>query len=189
MGLRQVFGLYLIPVTGNLGIGREPFSTAIAVANLVWGVSAVAAGMVADRYGAGRVIVTGVLATMLGVYLMYAAQSSFDLMLSGVLIGIGVGGTGITSLVGAVGRAAPADKRLSVIASLGIAGGIGGFIAFPFTHLLIDSVGWKTSLLILMATAAIMLPLAWPLRGEPNPAAGLVDGQTLTQLPQYRVCA
>jgi predicted MFS family arabinose efflux permease len=118
---------------------------------------------------------------MLGVYLMYAAQSSFDLMLSGVLIGIGVGGTGITSLVGAVGRAAPADKRLSAIASLGIAGGIGGFIAFPFTHLLIDSVGWKTSLLILMATAAIMLPLAWPLRGEPNPAAGLVDGQTLSQ--------
>jgi cyanate permease len=104
MGLRQVFGLYLMPVTGDLGIGREPFSTAMAVANLVWGVGAVACGMIADRYGAGRVIVTGVLATMLGVYLMYAAQSSFDLMLSGVLLGIGVGGTGFPSLVGAVGR-------------------------------------------------------------------------------------
>jgi predicted MFS family arabinose efflux permease len=181
VGLRQVFGLYLMPVTGNLGIGREPFSTAMAVANLVWGVGAVACGMIADRYGAGRVIVTGVLATMLGVYLMYAAQSSFDLMLSGVLLGIGVGGTGFPSLVGAVGRAAPPDKRLSAIASLGMAGGIGGFIAFPYTHLLIDYVGWKTSLLILMATAAIMLPLAWPLRGKPNAAAGPIDGQTLSQ--------
>lgn len=181
MGLRQVFGLYLQPVTTDLAIGREPFSSAMATANLVWGIGAVGAGMIADRYGAGRVIVTGVLSTMLGIYLMYAAQSSFDLMLSGVLLGIGVAGTGITSLVGAVGRAAPPDKRLSAIASLGMAGGIGGFIAFPYTHLLIDWVGWKASLLILVGTCAIMMPLAWPLSGKPSAAAGLIDNQTLGQ--------
>ena len=58
MGLRQVMGLYLPPMTKELGIGREPFSTAMAVANLVWGLGAVFAGMIADRYGAGRVVVT-----------------------------------------------------------------------------------------------------------------------------------
>src|SRR5512145_3460922 len=89
MGLRQVMGLYLPPMTTALGIGVEPFSTAMAVANLIWGIGAVFAGLIADRYGAGRVIVGGVLATVAGMYVMYAARSSFDLMVSGVLLGIG----------------------------------------------------------------------------------------------------
>jgi len=179
MGLRQVMGLYLPPMTTELGIGREPFSTAMAVANLTWGLGAVLAGMVADRYGAGRVVVSGVLATMAGMYVMYAARNGFDLMLSGILLGIGVSGTGLTSLVGAVGRAAPPDKRTSAIASLGMAGGIGGFVAFPYTHLLMDIAGWQLSLLLLMTTTSIMLPLAWPLRGKPSATGGLMAEQTL----------
>ena len=117
MGLRQVMGLYLQPMTTGLGIGREPFSTAMAVANLIWGIGAVFAGMIADRYGAGRVVVGGTVATIAGFYVMYAAQTPFDLMLSGVLLGIGVSGTGLTALVGAAGRAAPAEKRTAAIAS------------------------------------------------------------------------
>jgi predicted MFS family arabinose efflux permease len=179
MGLRQVMGLYLPPMTKDLGIGREPFSTAMAVANLVWGVGAVFAGMIADRFGAARVVVGGTIATMAGMYVMYAAQSGFDLLVSGVLLGIGVSGTGITSLVGAVGRAAPPDKRTSAIASLGMASGIGGFVAFPYTHLLMDLFGWQTSLLLLLATTAVVMPLAWTLSGKPAPGSGLIDTQTL----------
>ncbi len=178
MGLRQVMGLYLQPMTMELGVGREPFSTSMAVANLLWGIGAVGAGMVADRYGAGRVVVGGALATMAGLYVMFAAQSSFDLMLSGVLLGIGVSGTGITALVGAAGRAAPPDKRTAAIASLGMASGIGGFVAFPYTHVLMDTLGWKGSLLVLIATMTLVLPLAWPLSGKPA-AGSLVDNQTL----------
>jgi predicted MFS family arabinose efflux permease len=180
MGIRQVMGLYLPPMTRDLGIGREPFSTAMAVANLIWGIGAVFAGMVADRYGAGRVVVGGTIATMAGMYVMYAAQGPFDLMLSGVLLGIGVSGTGITALVGAAGRAAPPDKRTAAIASLGMAAGIGGFVAFPYTHLLMDLVGWQVSLLLLGATMAAVLPLAWPLSGKPTDSS-LVDQQTLGQ--------
>lgn len=180
MGLRQVMGLYLQPMTTELGIGREPFSTSMAVANLIWGIGAVAAGMVADRYGAGRVVVGGALATMAGLYIMFSAQSSFDLMLSGVLLGIGVSGTGITALVGAAGRAAPPDKRTAAIASLGMASGIGGFVAFPYTHVLMDTLGWKGSLLVLIATMMLVLPLAWPLSGKPA-AGSLMDNQTLSE--------
>jgi predicted MFS family arabinose efflux permease len=180
MGLRQVMGLYLQPITTGLGIGREPFSTAMAVANLIWGVGAVFAGMVADRYGAGRVVVGGTIATIAGFYVMYAAQTPFDLMLSGVLFGIGVSGTGLTALVGAAGRAAPPDKRTAAIASLGMASGIGAFVAFPFTHLLMDLVGWQMSLLYLAATTAVVVPLAWPISGKPT-ASGMVDDQTLWQ--------
>ena len=179
MGLRQVMGLYLPPMTKELGIGREPFSMAMAVANLVWGFGAIFAGMIADRYGAGRVVVAGTVATMAGMYLMYAAQSGYDLLISGVLLGIGVSGAGLNSLVGAVGRAAPPDKRTSAIASLGMAAGIGGFVAFPYTHLLMDTFGWKTSLLLLLATTGVMLPLARTMAGKPTAGAGMVDTQGL----------
>jgi predicted MFS family arabinose efflux permease len=178
MGIRQVMGLYLPPMTAALGIGVEPFSTAMAVANLIWGIGAVFAGMIADRYGAGRVVVGGVVATVAGLYIMYAARSPLDLMVSGVLLGIGVSGTAITALVGAAGRAAPPEKRTAAIAALGMAGGIGGFVAFPYTHVLMDLVGWQMSLLVLAVTMAAVLPLAWPLSGKPT-AGGLADNQTL----------
>lgn len=164
MGLRQVMGLYLRPVTMDLGLGREPFSNALAIANLVWGFAAIVTGGVADRFGAGRVVAFGALCTMSGLYFMAIAQSSVALMISGVLLGLGVSGTGVTALVGAVGRAAPAERRTAAIASLGMASGIGGFLAFPYAHVLIEALGWRTSLMALTATGATMLPLALSLR-------------------------
>lgn len=179
MGLRQVMGLYLKPMTTELDIGREPFSNAMAIANLVWGVGAVLAGAIADKYGAGRVIVGSALSTSVGLYLMYAAQSPMELYVSGVLLGIGVCGTGVTALVGAVGRLVVAEKRIAAIASLGMAGGIGGFIAFPYAHVLIEWLGWQMSLLVLAATAAAMIPLAWPLSGKPSTQLSALKPQSL----------
>jgi hypothetical protein len=43
-----------------------------------------------------------------------------------------------------------ASTRLHV--GTGDSVGIGGFIAFPYTHLLMDFAGWKASLLLLMST-------------------------------------
>jgi predicted MFS family arabinose efflux permease len=181
MGLRQVMGLYLKPMTNELDIGREPFSNAMAIANLVWGVGAVAAGAIADKYGAGRVIVGSALSTSLGLYLMYAATSPMELYVSGVLLGIGVCGTGVTALVGAVGRLVVAEKRTAAIASLGMAGGIGGFIAFPYAHVLIEWLGWQMSLIVLAVTAAAMIPLAWPLSGKPKTQDANLKPQSLKE--------
>jgi MFS family permease len=180
MGLRQVTGLYLPHMTRELGIGREPFSTAMAVANLVWGIGAVFMGAIADRYGAGRVLVMGTLASAAGFWLMSIGQPNSILLLSGVLMGIGVAGTGMTALVGAVGRAAPAEKRTAAIAALGMAGGIGGFVAFPFAHLTIEWTNWHTSLLILAGASLAMLPLAIPLSGRP-PVMSTARAQTLRE--------
>ncbi len=167
MGLRQVMGLFLTPMTTELKIGREPFSLAMAIANLIWGFASVPLGMIADRYGTARVLIMGALATMGGLYLMYVAQSGTDLIVSGVLLGIGIGGTGITALVGAVGRAAPPDKRPQALASLGMAAGLGGFIAFPYTHLFMEWLGWKQALLVIIATLALIIPLSYVLGSRP----------------------
>jgi MFS family permease len=181
MGLRQVMGLYLQPMTTQLGVGREAFSTAMAIANLLWGIGAVFAGAIADKYGAGRVVIAGALFTVAGLFAMYSARNAADLIGSGVLLGLGVSGTGITALVGAVGRAVPPDRRTQAIASLGMAGGIGGFIAFPYAHILIEKLGWKASLIVLMMTAAAMLPLAWAVAGQPAAPLSNVKKQTLKE--------
>ena len=169
MGRAQSMGLYLQPVTGALAIGREPFGLAMALTQLIMGFGAPLSGGLIDSLGAGRIIAACVLATIAGLYVMYAAASPGDLLVSGVLMGIGVSGTGVTSLVGTIGRLAPPEKRLSAMASVGMAAGIGGFVALPVMHLLIELAGWKQSLLWLMAITALLIPLALPIGGKPAP--------------------
>jgi predicted MFS family arabinose efflux permease len=181
MGRTQSMGLYLPPVTKALDIGREPFGLAMAMAQLTMGLGAPFSGGLIDKFGAGRIIVLCVLAAIGGLYLMYAATSANDLLISGVLLGIGVSGTGVTALVGTIGRLAPPEKRLSAIASIGMAAGIGGFVALPVMHLLIELVGWQQSLVWLMVITALLIPLAWPIGGKPIRRDGPVRDQTLME--------
>ena len=167
MGRAQSMGLYLQPVTKALGVGREAYGLAMAMSQLMMGLFAPVTGALIDKYGAGRLVALCLLTTMGGLWFMYAATSSLSLIVSGVLMGIGVSGTGFTSLVGAVGRMAPPDKRMSAIASMGMAAGIGGFVALPVMHVLIEQVGWQSSLLWLMAITALLIPLAWPSAASP----------------------
>lgn len=179
MGLRQVMGLYLVPVTETLGLGRESFALAIAIANLVWGISAPFTGAVSDRYGTGVVVVFGAVTTMLGLLLMYMAQSELDLFLSGIFMGFGVAGAGVNAVVGAVGRAAPPEDRSAAIASVGMGSGVGILVALPYAHLLMEQYGWQTSLVVLAATASLILLLAWPVSGRPAPEVSAVPPQSL----------
>jgi MFS family permease len=167
MGRTQSMGLDLPLVTNALDVGREPFGLAMALAQLMMGFGAPLSGGLIDRFGAGRIIMVCVVAAIAGLYFMYSAVSTVDLLISGILMGVGVSGTGVTSLVGTIGRFAPAQKRLSAIASIGMAAGIGGFVALPVMHLLIELVGWKQSLIWLMAITALLIPLAWPISGVP----------------------
>ncbi len=112
---------------------------------------------------------------------MYAASSPNDLLISGLLLGIGVSGTGITALLGTIGRLAPPEKRLSAMASIGMAAGIGGFVSLPVMHYLIEFAGWRGSLLWLMAITGLLILLAWPLRGRPASGGGTMPAQTVRE--------
>src|ERR1700748_614100 len=69
MGLRQSLGLFLSPVTRDLALTAADFTLAIAVQNVVWGVSQAPVGALADRFGLRITMMTGALiyATGLGV--------------------------------------------------------------------------------------------------------------------------
>jgi len=178
MGRTQSMGLYLPQVTSSLGVGREAFGLSMALAQIMMGIGAPFAGGLIDRYGAGPIVVAAILAAIAGLYLMYAATSAQTLLLSGVLLGIGVSGTGVTSLVGTIGRLAPPEKRLKAIASVGMAAGIGGFVALPVMHVLIEAAGWRNSLLWLMAITALLIPIACLLGTKSQSSSAALRDQT-----------
>jgi predicted MFS family arabinose efflux permease len=170
-GRGQAMGLYQIPIVTDLKIGREPFSTAMALAQLMTGLGAPFSGALMDKLGAFRVVLGCVALTLAGLYCFHVADSSTALLAGGILTGLGISGTGVNALAGTMGRLAPPEKRMQAIASLGMAGGIGGFIALPFMHYLIEVTGWQQSLLWLMAISLLLIPLAWPIGTKPAAAA------------------
>ncbi len=105
-----------------------------------------------------------------GLIVMATAGGEAALSLSGVLIGLGVAGSGFTAVLGVVGRAAPPEKRALAISLTSMGSAIGQFAALPYTHVLISEAGWVTSLFVLAATAAVMAPLGFALGSGPEAA-------------------
>jgi predicted MFS family arabinose efflux permease len=161
LGVRHNFGLYLQPMTLDMGIGREAFSFAIAIQNLIYGFAQPFTGMIADKFGTARVLIGGAILYAIGLVLMSLSSTSMELNLSaGILIGIALGCSGFSIVFGVVGRAVPAEKRTTALGIVGAAGSFGQFIMLPYGQTLITNLGWHTALLILAATVLIIVPLS-----------------------------
>ena len=172
LGIRQSFGLFLLPMSLDLGWGREVFSFAIALQNLVWGLAMPFAGAIADRYGAARVLVFGSLAYGLGLAGMAYSNSALAFNLSGgLLVGLGLAGTGFGVVLAVVARAYPPQKRSLAVGIAGAGGSFGQFAMLPGAQGLISTFGWLEALLVFAAAAFIMIPLGAALAGRNRAAA------------------
>ena len=186
MGIRHGFGLWLQPITQAQGWTRETFALAIAIQNLAWGVSGIFAGMLADRFGAFKVIVGGALLYALGLIGM--AHSPTPLLFAasaGVLIGMAQAGTTYAVIYGVIGRNVSADRRSWAMGIAAAAGSFGQFLMVPTEGFLISSFGWQEALVILGFAALLMVPLAWGLR-EPGFAGGMGPKRDQTILQALR---
>lgn len=166
LGIRHGFGIFLRPMTADLQWTRATFAFAIALQNLVWGFSQPFVGVVADRFGAGRVLVAGGLLYALGLALMAQSTTGPELALSaGILVGLGLSGT-YTIVFGVVGRAFPVAKRSIALGILSAMASFGQFAMLPYGQSLISALGWWWALMILAANACLIVPLAIPLSGS-----------------------
>ena len=174
VGLRQAMGLFLDPISVQLGLGRETFALAMGLMNLFWGLGAPFAGAIADRYGAGRVAVLGGTAYAAGLLIMMTSPNGEHLLVGGTLIGLGLSGTGFTVVLGVVGRSTPDHLRSQALGLASVGGSIGQFAALPYTYTMIEGFGWMAALGILAATAFLIVPLAYGIAGKPqeNASAG-----------------
>ena len=171
LGTRQSFGLFLRPMSMDLGWGREVFSFAIALQNLVWGLAMPVAGAIADRYGPGRVLAAGGLAYGAGLFAMaHAADPLAFGVAAGLLLGLALACTGFGVVLAVVARAFPVDKRSVAVGIAGACGSFGQFAMLPWGQALISWFGWLNALTVLGAMALLMIPLGTALAGR-NAAA------------------
>src|SRR5690349_4425634 len=112
MGARQSMGLFLGPLNTATGLGLASISLAFALGQLWWGLTQPFAGAAAERWGAGPVVLLGVLMVAAGTALVPFMTTTFGLVIAiGVLAAGGAGLAGPSVLMAAVTRAAPAEKR------------------------------------------------------------------------------
>lgn len=184
-GVRHTFGLFLHPVSVGNGWGREVFALAIAVQNLVWGLAQPFMGLLADRIGAGKVVLGGAVLYTLGVALMALPQSATVFVIStGLLIGLGLGGTTSTIVFGAIGRAYSPEQRSVAFGIAMAVGSFGQFLFLPVTPPLMDWLGWPSALIALSILCATIIPFSFGLFESPaalQTAPGLSWRQAIKQ--------
>ncbi len=163
-GYRAGFGLFMQPMSEARGWGRDVLSLALAVQNLSWGVIAVFAGGLADRFGNLGVLLAGVACYALGMYGMAHSVSEFEVLsTAGLLVGAGVAGTSFGIVLPAFARAVPEDRRAWALGLGTAAGSFGQFLIVPLMQELIELTGWFRSLQYLGISAFLMALLAIPL--------------------------
>ena len=88
MGIRQSFGLFLAPITRDLAVTAADFTLALAIQNIVWGLSQALVGAIADRFGLRITMMAGAAIYVIGLGIMAAAGGALALYVSGALIGV-----------------------------------------------------------------------------------------------------
>lgn len=178
MGVRATFGLFMQPMGLAQGWGRDVFSMAFALQNLVWGGASILMGMLADRYGSGRTVTLGALLYAAGMIGTRFATDEFSLyMTAGVLVGLGQAGTTFPVILPVVARSVPAAYRSTAMGIASAGGSMGQFLVVPAGQLLIGGLDWTGALWALSLLVAAGMPLAYFLRGKPGAHAG---GQSLS---------
>jgi MFS family permease len=179
MGIRHGFGLWLQPVTMERGWTRETFALALAIQNLAWGLAGPVAGMLADKFGAFRVLLVGGVLYALGLVLMALSTSSLAFMGSaGLLLGMAQSGTTYAVVYGVIGRNVAPEKRSWAMGITAAAGSFGQFLMVPVENGLISNWGWQNALFVLACMALLILPLAFGLK-EPVQATSTGPKQSV----------
>lgn len=184
MGVRATFGLFMQPMGLANGWSREVFSMAFAIQNLVWGMAAIGAGMMADKLGSGRTVALAVFFYAVGLIGMRFAESEMSLYLTaGLLIGLGQAGSTFAVILPVVARSVSPSQRSTVMGIVSAGGSLGQFLVVPTGQILIDTFEWSGAFWWLSMFLAVTLPLVWFLRGKPSGSGGIEQtlGQAIKQ--------
>lgn len=194
MGMRQSLGLFIAPITDSTQVGYAAMSFALAVGQLLWGVSQPVFGAIADRHGPGRVLVAGALMLAAGTALTPFASTEWALLLTlGVLTAVGAGAGSFAVIFGVVMQRVPAERRSFASGYVNAGGSFGQFVFAPLNQALIATVGWMGAMWTLAATALVTLPLARTMLRKHDDSAGATGVAsavtTMTLREQLRIAA
>ena len=162
MGFRQSLGIFLQPLTHDVGISVSDFTLAIAAQNLAWGFLQPLAGAMTVRYGFRPIMMVGALLYIAGLMLMASAQGLLSIMIgAGVLIGTSLACTAAAIAMSVAARAVPETVRSTVLGMVSAAGSLGALLSAPIGQILSEDYGWRTGLIGFVILSVLMLPAAW----------------------------
>jgi predicted MFS family arabinose efflux permease len=162
MGLRQSLGIFLQPLTHDIGISVSQFTLALAVQNLAWGFLQPLAGAMTVRYGFRPIMVVGALLYIAGLVLMASAQGLVSIMIGGgVLIGTSLACTAAAIAMSVAARAVPETVRSTVLGIVSAAGSLGALLSAPLGQMLNEGFGWRVGLAGFVVLSIAMIPAAW----------------------------
>jgi predicted MFS family arabinose efflux permease len=167
MGIRQSLGLFILPIVATTGLSIVSISFALAIGQLIWGVTQPLLGAIADEYGAYRVMIGGALLLAAGCALAPFNTSEPGFIASlGLLLAAGAAAGSFAILIGSTAQYLPAEKRSMAAGIINAGGSLGQLLFAPPVQLLIGRSGWRAAMFALAATALITVPLAWLFRGN-----------------------
>ncbi|HEY3633645.1 MAG TPA: MFS transporter [Caldimonas sp.] len=173
MGARQSMGLFLSVLNSTTGLGLASISLAFGVGQLWWGLTQPLAGMVADRYGAGRVVLAGLVLACIGTALVPLMTTTLGLVIAiGVLAAGGAGFAGPSVLLSATARLTPPARRGIASGIVNAGGSFGQFVFVPIAQGITALAGWAIAIQSMAAIVLLALPAAWVLRGSSAHAQG-----------------
>ena len=161
MGIRQSFGLFLRPVTHDLGVTAADFTLALAVQNIVWGLSQALVGAIADRFGLRITMMAGAAIYVGGLGIMAAAQGALALIIAGGLIGIALSCTATSLAMTACVRAVSPERRSAMLGLVSAAGSLGTLVVPLVTQALLARERWQIAVMLFVVMAVAMLPAAF----------------------------
>ena len=171
-GFSATFGVFMRPMSADLGWGREVFSLSVAVQALAWGLTQPFAGIVADRYGTGRVLGFGALASALGFYLRGVVDDPTLFVLTGIIVGMGTGACAFPVVIVALGKIVTPKQRSFVMGLGTAAASLGMVVASYASVLMIERLGWQMGVNIIAASFLLIIPTLWFIARVGSPSAG-----------------
>ncbi|MCP2219354.1 MFS transporter [Bradyrhizobium elkanii] len=161
MGLRQSLGIFMQPLTHDIGISISHFTLALAVQSLAWGFLQPVAGAMTVRYGFRPIMVVGALAYIAGLVLMTTAHGLVAIMIgAGVLIGLSLACTANAIAMSVSARAVPETVRSTVLGMVSAAGSLGALLSAPIGQMLNEGFGWRVGLAGFVILSIFMIPAA-----------------------------
>ena len=167
MGVRQSLGLFLEPISQFMKDGKEFFSFAIGFQAIIWGVVTFGLGILIDKFGPQKVLAFGIVCFSSGIFLMSNPNNQLTLFSATSLMGFGLGGAGMATMVSIAGKVAPPDKRSFAMGLIAAAASFGQFGVVLPTMWMNKTFGWETSLIVLSIITISMLILL-PLLNNTN---------------------
>jgi predicted MFS family arabinose efflux permease len=162
MGLRQSLGIFMQPLTHDVGISISDFTLAIAIQNLAWGFLQPIAGAMTARYGFRTIMVAGAVFYIAGLSLMASAHGFVSVLLGGgLLIGTSLACTAAAIAMSVAARAVPASVRSTVMGMVSGAGSLGALLSAPLGQILSEGYGWRVGLAGFVILSLALIPAAW----------------------------